>query len=275
MQHRNLASLLQHLPQKAGSPTALHAATRLGLQVQKELHSQKNHDHAVGPAPHYQHIAWCYDAVASAYSLGAIDRAKAWHHELIKPGDKVLYAGAGRGREIAEALQRGAEVVCVEPCPAMAARLHRRLSKVADDFTIVPHPIQSISTAPIYDLVIAHFFLNVFNKQMMPNVLDQLAGLVRPGGRLVIADFAPSPPTASSIHRIIRTAYYRPANLAGYLLRICALHTIYDYASLLTECGFTLQHYEPFRSYSPLPAFYKVISASRPTALSPIRATNH
>ena len=73
-------------------------------------------------APSYRHVAWCYDALASAYSLGAIDRAKRVHHDLIEAGDHVLYAGAGRGAEIVQACDRGAEVTCVEPCAAMALR---------------------------------------------------------------------------------------------------------------------------------------------------------
>lgn len=239
------------------------------MKIQKEPHSPKNPACITrpGPAPYYRHVAWCYDALASAYSLGAIDRAKAWHHGLIKPGDKVLYAGAGRGREITGALQRGAEVTCVEPCPAMASGLNRCLSTAPDtgNFKIIYRPIQSVVSEPAYDLVVAHFFLNVFNTQTMPTVLDHLTGLVRPGGRLVIADFAPSPPKASNIDQLIRTAYYRPANLAGYLLRICALHPIYNYTPLLTERGFCVERHEHFHCLSTLPTFYGVTSATRLT----------
>jgi len=186
----------------------------------------------------YRHVAWVYDTIASAYSFGAIDRAKAVHVGQIKPGDKLLYAGAGTGREIVGALERGAEVTCIEPCPAMASRLHRRLSSAADGFTIVPKPVQAIPAEPAYNLVIAHFFLNVFDAATMPEVLAHLCRLVKPGGHIVIADFKPSADNAGMIDHLARSLHYRPVNLVGRLLRICALHPIYNYEPLLESNGF-------------------------------------
>jgi len=212
-------------------------------------------------APPYRHVAWCYDALASAYSLGAIDRAKAIHHGLVSKGDHVLYAGAGRGSEIAGAIERGAVVTCVEPCPAMASRLHRRLAHRADNFTIVPRPIQAIPAVPVYDLVIAHFFLNVFDTTTMPVVLEQLCGFVKPGGQFVIADFAPPQADATALDRLTRAAYYRPVNLVGRLLGICSLHPIFDYAPLLIEHGMSIRSREPVRMLPGLPVLYEVITS--------------
>lgn len=214
-------------------------------------------------APRYQHVAWAYDLLASAYSLGAIDRAKRWHHHLVEPGNRVLYAGAGRGREIVGTCQLGAELTCIEPCPAMATRLHTRLSMVADGFTVVPTPIQAVPAEPVYDLVIAHFFLNVFDAADMPRVLQHLTGFVKPGGRLVIADFKPATDMAGPIDRVIRSLYYLPVNLAGWLLRICALHPIYDYRPGLAECGLIVESQHPFQILPGLPAMYEVITARR------------
>lgn len=219
-------------------------------------------------APPYRHVAPMYDVLASAYSLGAIDRAKRHHHSLINQGQRVLFAGAGRGREIVGAIERGAEVTCIEPCPAMASRLHRRLSVVGDNFIIVPRPIQSISVAASYDLVIAHFFLNVFDIDTMPEVLDHLAGFVRPGGRFVIADFMPNLDGDVRLARCARSVYYRPLNLAGKALRICALHPIYDYAPMLAERGFLIEPWHTFRVLPGLPAMYGVVTARRPKAHS-------
>ncbi|MFK7789068.1 MAG: class I SAM-dependent methyltransferase [Phycisphaeraceae bacterium] len=215
-------------------------------------------------APTYRHVAPAYDALASVYSLGAIDRAKAFHHSLIEQGDRVLYAGAGRGREIVGAIQRRADVTCVEPCSAMAMCLHKRLSAVADNFAIVPKPIQSLHAEPTYDLVVAHFFLNVFDMTAMPDVLGHLCKFVKPNGRIVIADFAPATPDAGLVDRAARWLHYRPLNLAGRLLRICALHPIYDYAPLLTGQGFTIESREVFQVISGLPSVYEVIVAKRP-----------
>lgn len=219
--------------------------------------------------PSYRHVAWCYDLLASGYSLGAIDRAKRSHHKLIEPGMRVLYAGAGRGREIAGAVARGAEVTCVEPCPVMAERLHNRLATAGERFTIVPRPIQAIHAQDEYDLVVAHFFLNVFDQQTMPNVLEHLLGMVKPGGRIVVADFKPSTMNESilkPIDRVWRSVYYRPVNLAGWLLRICALHPIYDYGSLIETSGFEREAVNAFAVLPGLPSLYQSEVFRRPEA---------
>jgi demethylmenaquinone methyltransferase/2-methoxy-6-polyprenyl-1,4-benzoquinol methylase len=215
-------------------------------------------------APSYRHVALVYDLFASAYSLGAIDRAKAYHQQLIKPGDRVLYIGAGRGKEIVEVCKHGTEVTCVEPCPAMASKLHARLSNVADGFIVAPKPIQSVPAEPAYDLVVAHFFLNVFDAEKMPAVLEHLCGFIKPGGQIVIADFFPDQSRESNINRFVRKAYYRPVNLAGYLLKICALHPIYDYTSLLAKQGLIAEPWQSFRALPGLAPLYGVVSARRP-----------
>lgn len=217
-------------------------------------------------APRYRHVAWAYDAIARAYSLGAIDRAKRAHHGLVQQGDHVLYAGAGCGREIIHACELGAEACCVEPCPAMASRLHRRLSAAADAFTIVPRPIQLVPADPAYDIVVAHFFLNVFDPVAMPGVLGHLCGFVKPGGRLVIADFMPAGEGSGAIDRLIRSLYYRPLSLAGRLLRICALHPIYDYTTLLAGHGFTVESRHAYRVLPGVPGLYEVIVMRRAEA---------
>lgn len=216
--------------------------------------------------PPYRHVAWCYDALASAYSLGAIDRAKAHHHRLAGPGMRVLYAGAGTGREIVAACRSGAEVTCVEPCPAMAGRLHKQLSAAADRFTLVPMPIQVVPAEPAYDLVVAHFFLNLFDTHAMSKALKHLCGFVKPGGRLVIADFKPALVGGSRLDRLLRALYYRPLNGIGRLLHICALHPIYDYAPPLESHGFECIERVSFPVVPGLPDPYEVITARRPEA---------
>lgn len=212
-------------------------------------------------APPYRHVAWAYDALASAYSLGAIDRAKRVHHDIVQPDSRILYAGAGRGKEIVEACRRGAEVTCIEPCPAMALRLHDRLALHGERFTIVPRPIQAVTPLAEYDLVVAHFFLNVFDAKQMPRILEHLCGFVKPGGRIVIADYKPNHQTTNPITKCLRTAYYRPLNLAGWLLRICALHPIYDYQPILVRHGLRIESCEDFCPVPGLPASYVTIRA--------------
>eukprot|EP00752_Nemacystus_decipiens_P013621 g12079.t1 len=182
---------------------------------------------------------------------------------------RVLYAGAGRGKEIAEAVQRGAEVTCVEPCPSMALRLHDRLALQGERFTIVPRPIQDVSASAEFDLVVAHFFLNVFDEAEMHAVLKYLCGFVKPGGKIIVADFKPDTQGDGLLTRLLRCAYYRPVNLAGWLLRICALHPVYDYGPLLRANEMTVDRRDSFRVLPGMPTLYEIVVAQRIKPSSP------
>jgi ubiquinone/menaquinone biosynthesis C-methylase UbiE len=231
----------------------------------------------------YRHIAWCYDAIASAYSLRAIGRSKRWHLSFVKPGMRVLYLGAGTGKEAAAAVAMGAEVTCIEPCPAMARRLRRRLDAAIKYETVAGESsackfgaprdnkpneklgprihmrgLDQIEAEASFDLVCGHYFFNLFDPAAMRRALAMAAAHIRPGGQLVIADFAPpQPPTRP--RRLLHNAYYRPVNWIGWALRMCALHPIYDYTSSLNEQGFTVEHRAGFACLAGTPVLYEAI----------------
>lgn len=231
------------------------------------------------PRP-YGHVAWCYDAAASAYSLGAIGRAKRWHVGRLQPGDRVLYAGAGTGREVAAACAAHPtiEAVCVEPCPAMARRLRRRLSRWVGRVTVVEEQLRAADRTGTFDWVCGHFFFNVFDVNAMPGMLALAASHVRPGGRLVVADFAPAAPCGvprlrrdsgrhtrptGGMGHVLRAAYYRPVNVAGWALQMCALHPIYDYTPALSGLEFEVEERVGFVTIPGVPAFYEVVCAEK------------
>lgn len=242
------------------------------------------------PRP-YGHVAWCYDAAAAAYSLGAIGRAKRRHVGRLNEGDRVLYVGAGTGREVAAACraQPTVEVICVEPCAAMARRLRRRLAPWAERVTIVEESLRAAEGEGAFDCVCGHFFFNVFDVATMPKVLAMAASHVRPGGRMVVADFAaglmsrgregmdkhthqattegPLPHSRGllldSAGSFMRAAYYRPVNVAGWALRMCALHPIFDYGPMLEGMGFAVEGRVGFPGMLGMPALYEVICARK------------
>ncbi|MEM1356381.1 MAG: methyltransferase [Planctomycetota bacterium] len=211
----------------------------------------------------YGHVAWCYDALAQFYSLGAIDRAKAWHTRLIQPGMRVLYLGAGSGREVPSALSRGGSVTCLEPCERMRERFAKRLGDQNREAHLLPLTLDEYTERgdPQYDLVCGNFFFNLFDQAAMWHQLAKAVALLAAGGIIAIADFAP--PGQGRFSTTTHNLYYRPVNVVGRALNICALHPIYDYASILNKLGLVKVSWQDMLPLWPSRGLYRVWLAKR------------
>lgn len=217
----------------------------------------------------YGRVAWCYDEIAAAYSLGRIRRANAEHLRHVKRRDRVLYAGVGRGAQVAAALDLGADVTALDLSPAMLRRLTRSLGSMASRVECVEGDLfdhRSPEAHGFYDLVVAPFVLNVFDREAMRRALTHLAALVRPGGQISISDFAP--PNGGPAGEWFCRAYYAPVALSARVAGLAALHAIYDYAPILDRLGYSDIERRGFPLFPRLgraPAVYEVISARKPT----------
>jgi 2-polyprenyl-3-methyl-5-hydroxy-6-metoxy-1,4-benzoquinol methylase len=87
--------------------------------------------------------------------------------------------------------------------------------------------------------VVANYFLNLFDVEQAREMLDHLGQLVRPGGTLLLTDFAL--PQGGSVARVITELYYRPVNWIAWALGFCALHPILDYARLIEPMGYQIR----------------------------------
>ena len=131
-------------------------------------------------------MAWCYDELAALLSAGRIAAAKSDQLEMLEPGDRVLYAGVGRGVEALCAARRGVRVTALDRCPAMLDRFAVRLARAGLPAQVVCEDLFSHRPASAYDVVVANFVLNVFAPEEMAAALTHLARLLRPGGRLLV-----------------------------------------------------------------------------------------
>ena len=183
----------------------------------------------------YDHVAWCYEWIARVYSLGAIPRAKASQISQLKAGQRVLYVGVGAGEDALLAARAGADLTCIDLSPAMLARLRKRLEGEGLRAELIEADILDYVAAEPYDAVVANFVLNVFCGVAKAQVMKHLVSLLGQDGVLMIADFAP--PRRGWLERGLFALYYRPINVAAWLLRLCALHPIYDYAAEFESLG--------------------------------------
>jgi SAM-dependent methyltransferase len=222
--------------------------------------------------PRYDRVAWCYQELAAAYSLGRVRAAKLSQLAELAAGSRVLYAGVGRGEDALQAARRGVVVTGLDCSAAMLRRFRRELQSRELEAEIVQADLfdheafDCEAGGPGYDAVAANFVLNVFPVAQMRRLLAHLGSLVRPGGKLLIADFAL--PSGRPWERLCVRAYYRPVNLAAWALGLCALHPLYDYATELRALGFEIVARQGFRPFARGPALYESLVARRPIRIT-------
>jgi ubiquinone/menaquinone biosynthesis C-methylase UbiE len=233
--------------------------------------------------PRYDRFAWCYEEIAALYSLGQIRRAKLAQLAELAPKDRVLYAGVGSGEDALAAVRHGVDVTALDFAASMLRRFGRRLDREglravlvegdlldhacddvvdeARDRALAPRRGGGAHPAPGYDAVAANFVLNIFDLPTMRRHLAHLASLVRPGGKLLIADFAP--PSGTVVERWLARAYYRPVNVIAWALRLAALHPLYDYGAEVEPLGFEVTSRTGFRPFGAGPVLFESITAVR------------
>jgi len=217
----------------------------------------------------YEAVAAFYDELAALYSLGRIEESKQSRMDLLVPGERVLFAGAGRGSDAIAAARRGAVVTAVDLSPRMLRRLAADLAREGLQADLVEADIATHRAATPYDTVVAHYFLNLFAPDEAAEAFSVLCGLVRPGGRLIFADFAGG--QGSVLGRWLAAAYYRPANWIAWALGFCALHPIPDYEAMVEESGgqvLSVRRY-PLVPGLASPAYHSIVAQSAPEPLRP------
>lgn len=207
----------------------------------------------------YGAVAAVYDELATLYSLGAIDRSKQAGVDALVPGEAVLFAGVGRGADALRAVRRGVRVTAIDLAPAMLARFRAALVRAGLAAQTIEGDVADHAPAAPYDALVAHYFLNLWDAPTAGAMLVRLRTLLRPGGRLVLADFAP--PSGGLVARALTAAYYRPIDWIAWALGFCALHPILDYASLLPAAGYRIVRTQRFPIlFGENPAFVSIVA---------------
>lgn len=213
-------------------------------------------DYGYGP------VAGFYDELAGFYSRGRIPLTKAAHLAHLRPGDRVLYPGVGRGREAIEAARRGACVTAIDISPAMLRRLQTAFAAEGLEAESIEGDVSRHRPIEPYDVVVANYFLNLFEAARAEAMLAHLARCLRPGGLLVLTDFAR--PVGGLRGRLASEIYYRPVNWIAWLLGLCALHPILDYRPMLAAGEWEIVGEERHTVFAgPNPAFVSIVARRR------------
>jgi demethylphylloquinol methyltransferase len=207
----------------------------------------------------YEWISSQYDWTIAVCTGGQNLRTRLAQLDEMSPGDRVLYVGVGSGEDAIEAARRGIQVTCLDLSSSMIEQARRRFQQAGLTAEFVCADLMHYTPEQPFDAVACNFFLNIFSRPVMEDVLTRTVSLVRPGGKLVIADFAPAQgnPFLYAAHRI----YYRAANIAYWMLGLCALHSIYTYADYYPRLGLTLKKTDRFRVFGRGPWFFQTTTA--------------
>jgi len=194
----------------------------------------------------YKWIGPIYDFLGKVYSGQQIENCKTAHLDRLKPGEKVLFAGVGHGRDAIHAAKLGADVTVVDLSKTMLDNFQKLLEKENIQVTVrqVHSDIFKVEELEQYDMVVANFFLNVFSKPMMQDVLKHLISLTKPGGHVVVGDFIY--PTGNIFARTLKKAYWYGAVLIFVAFTKNALHEVYNYPEFMKSAGLDIEDKKRF-----------------------------
>jgi ubiquinone/menaquinone biosynthesis C-methylase UbiE len=225
----------------------------------------------MGELSNYGRLADVYDFLVNIWSLGQTRASKMSQLKHIKPGQRVLAVGAGAGEEIAAIARAGAHVTVVELAAPMVELIRGRLDKAGllDRATLIAGDIMQhqVPDHERYDVVTANFLFAAFHKTRFPAVLEHLMGMIKPGGQLLIADYAPM--YGSLINRFFQAAYYGLGNVIVTVTAGNVLHRPYEppanwYVELFEKANFTVEPVEYFRMGGVGPRWVRCWAARKP-----------
>lgn len=196
----------------------------------------------------YWLMGFQYEFTGSLYSLGQIPRCKVAMLDRLKEGDKILIAGVGHGTEAIEAARRGVDVTAVDISKTMLRYMQKKIDRIhpGKPIRMINNDILLEQHGPVYDMVIANYFLNVFPREKMLRILTHLTALVKPGGSMVVGDFA-LPQTGGRFYKTFQTFYWYIAATLYWLTADNAVHPIYDYPGLLKSMNLEITEIKYFK----------------------------
>ena len=149
----------------------------------------------------YKPIAKYYDLLSRWYSLGMISSCReAYLEEIVEAVSnnnelRVCFVGVGHGSEAIKVAKGGALVTVVDNSLSMLEVFNQNISRESAELRsrveVIHADLREFSRllkCP-YDWVIANFFLNVFEKDEMRLVFEDICICCRKEGVLVISDF--------------------------------------------------------------------------------------
>lgn len=210
----------------------------------------------------YDRAAWFYEKSAKIYSTNQIRASKRYQMEHLKPGQTVLYLGAGAGEDAIMAARHGAKVTCIDISQGMLDQVQKKLDADGLEAELICINAYDHERIGHYDVVAANYFLNVFRRDDMSKMLCHTARFVREGGKYLIADVSRA--RGNPLAKAFNIVYLKMAMGSFWLMGLVPWHENYDYPAFFSDAGLTHEHTEYFRFAKKGPVLFQSIVARRP-----------
>jgi len=208
----------------------------------------------------YGKLAPIYEGLEALYSGGAIGASKRALMDRFTPGERVLFVGCGTAGEAVYAARRGALVALCDTSPAMLARAVARFRRagLADPETL-NCSWERLPVGRVWPNIAAHFFLNLFPAQTLQRVIRGLIERLPPGGRLLVADFAPF--GQGKLPVWMQKAYWYLPLWVNHWLTGDPLHELFDFGEALAENGCRIECRQDVPIFKYGPPWFRTIVA--------------
>jgi ubiquinone/menaquinone biosynthesis C-methylase UbiE len=182
------------------------------------------------------------DWAVKVMTFGRLDQIKDRIAAMVRPGDRVLDVGCGTGTLALRCLERGALVTGLDSAKHMIEQSARRAAEagMADRLTLVQDSVTQLRShfpPQSFDVIVSTMVLGEFPRQYLDFVMQDCRALLRPGGRLIIADEV-FPESAAG--RVIYSIGLGLLWIPSFLLLRRPLFPIRDLGGVIRTAGFRI-----------------------------------
>ncbi|MBV9427096.1 MAG: methyltransferase domain-containing protein [Bradyrhizobiaceae bacterium] len=204
-----------------------------------------------------------YDWAVTVMTGGRLDQIKNRIAEEVQPGDRVLDIGCGTGTLAVRCLRRGAQVTGLDSSKYMVEQAvkHARAAGVAERLHVVQDSVTQLRkhfSEGSFDVIVSTMVLGEFPREYLNYVMRDCRALLRPGGRLIIADeVLPD----RIVPRVLYALGLALLWIPNFLLLRRPLFPITDLPGVIRAGGFQVNRIESWAASS-----FKLVRAENPAA---------